>query len=312
MLKQFFTLLIAAVLISACGDSKKEPVVELKSFKDKLSYALGADHARAISESKDPNFPKYDLEAMVKGFEDGLYNENAFDDACKSTMKAFLGEDGMSFNTKEVKNGSNCIGKLSAGFFFEGWKQKRALNQIDLKKVLIGFEHGLRGVDSLIPRVEQGSMIQDFVLDLNKMNGMQLLETASKKPNALTTGSGLVVETLQPGNGASPILENDILVHYVLMNAYGDTLQSSFEMVEKFKQPLTPVSLLDMIPGWQEGIPLMKKGGKYRLYLPYHLAYGQEGRFNQQLGRYEIQPYESLVFYIELLNFGKKGSLKSK
>lgn len=310
MLKQLFISTLAGFLFVACGSDPKDKPVELKTFKDKLSYSLGADHAHAISESKDPNFSKYDLAEIVKGFEIGLQDENAFDDVCKATMKELLGEDGMTFNTAKAKTGSNCIGKLSASFFYQGWKQKDALDKIDMKMVLVGFEQGLRSIDTLVPRVEQGSMIQDFVVDLNKLNGIKMLEKVAQKPNTTTTASGLVLEKIQEGKGGSPLASDDILVHYILMNAHGDTLQSSFEMVDKYKQPLKPFSLLEMLPGWQEGIPMMKKGGKYHLYVPFHLAYGQQGMYNQQTGRYDIQPYETLAFYIELLDYGKAGTLK--
>jgi FKBP-type peptidyl-prolyl cis-trans isomerase len=53
----------------------------------------------------------------------------------------------------------------------------------------------------------------------------------------------------------------------------------------------------------------MKKGGKYRLYLPFQIAYGESGMFNPNTNSYDIQPYESLEFYIELINVGKPGSL---
>jgi FKBP-type peptidyl-prolyl cis-trans isomerase FklB len=78
------------------------------------------------------------------------------------------------------------------------------------------------------------------------------------------------------------------------------------------KQPLQAFNLTGVVAGWQEGFPLMKKGGIYKLYLPFHLAYGEEGMFNQQTQSYQIQPFESLVFYIELIDYGKAGSLTKK
>jgi FKBP-type peptidyl-prolyl cis-trans isomerase FkpA len=148
--------------------------------------------------------------------------------------------------------------------------------------------------------------------DMNKQNGISMLENAKKLKNTVSTSSGLVLETLQEGKGGNPSPSDDVLAHYILMNSSGDTLQSSFKMVELYKQKLTAFSLLSVVPGWTEGIPMMKKGGKYKLYLPFHLAYGEQGMFNPQTQSYDIQPFESLVFYIELLNYGKAGSLTSK
>lgn len=302
-----YTLLL--VVAASCGEGAGEKEeVKLTTFKDKLSYTLGADHARAISESGDPNFAKYDITEMLEGFKEGLKNEKAFDEDCKTTMNSLFGSTGTEFNEKYAKKGSNCIGKISGIFFSTGWKEKQAMSKIDMSKVLIGFEHGLRKIDTLVPRNEQSSMIQEFMTDLNKMNGAKMIEKARKKKNVTVTQSGMVLETLQEGKGGSPASGDDIMAHYILMNSLGDTLQSSFEMVEKYKQPLTGFSLLNVVPGWQEGIPMMKKGGKYKLYVPYHLAYGEQGMFNPQSGSYDIQPYESLTFYIELIDYGKPGS----
>lgn len=304
-------ILILSLSLVACSESKKQDILVLNTFKDKLSYTLGADHARAISESGDKNFNKYDLEEIVKGFKEGIKNEKAFDENCKATMKKLFGQSGTDFNKNYVKDGSNCIGKISGMFFTSGWKPKRAFDKINMEKVIIGFEHGLRKIDTIVPKAEQSSMIQNFIADLNKQNGIKMMENAKKLKNTKTTKSGIVLQTLSEGNGGSPASGDDVLAHYILMNALGDTLQSSFKMVELYKQPLNAFSLLSVVPGWQEGFPMMKKGGKYKLYIPFHLAYGEAGMFNPQTQSYDIQPYESLVFYIELINYGKPGSLSN-
>jgi FKBP-type peptidyl-prolyl cis-trans isomerase FkpA len=298
------------LLVFACGDnqSAEKPVV-LETFKDKLSYSLGADHARAISESGDPYFAKYDIEQMVKGFKSGLKDENAFDASCKDLMQKLYGANGQQFDSTYAKAGSECLGKLSGVIFMTSWKKKQAMDRMDLDKVAIGFKHGLLKTDTIIDAMEQGSMIQTFIEDLNKLNGNKLIEKAKQLPNTQATASGLVLETLVAGKGGSPAPGDDVLAHYILMNSLGDTLQSSFDMVTKYNQPLRAFSLAQVVPGWQEAMPMMQKGGKYRLYLPYHLGYGEQGMRNQQTGSYDIQPYETLKFYIELINYGKPGSL---
>ncbi|MGV3630714.1 MAG: FKBP-type peptidyl-prolyl cis-trans isomerase [Bacteroidota bacterium] len=309
-MKNLIIYSLLLVVAAACGNKTAEQeTIELKSFKDKLSYTLGADHARAISESGDPNFDKYDVDEILKGFREGLKNDKAFDQDCKSTMSSLFGQSGQEFNQKYAKQGSNCIGKISGIFFASGWKQKKAMSKIDMQKVLIGFEHGLRKADTLVPRTEQATMIQEFMADLNKMNGAALMEKAMNKKNVIVTQSGIVLETLKEGTGGKPAPGDDVLANYILMNSLGDTLQNSFEMAAKYNQPLKPFSLSEVVAGWQEGMPLMKKGGTYRLYIPFHLAWGEQGMFNPQTQSYEIQPYETVVFYIELLNYGKPGSL---
>ncbi len=310
-MRNSIVIVFSIFVLFSCSEGEKTPALTLNNFKEKLSYTLGADHARAISESGDQNFSKYDLTEIVSGFSEGLKDENSFDEDCKQTMKKLIGANG-GFDEKYAKAGSTCIGKISGIFFMSGWKQKNALSKIDMKFVKLGFEHGLKKIDTIVPRTEQATIVQNFMWDMNKQNGILMLEAAKKKKNTVATTSGLVLETLSPGTGGSPTASDDVLAHYILMNSSGDTLQSSFKMTEMYKQPLTPFSLMGVVPGWTEAFPMMKKGGKYKLYLPFHLAYGEQGMYNPQSQSYDIQPFESLVFYIEFLNFGKAGSLTKK
>ena len=309
MKKVLAPMLFLLLAVSACKEESSTEKIELNSASDRLAYSLGADHARSISESGDPYFNRYDVDEIVKGFETGLKNENAFDEDCKTTMNGLFGPTGQAFDTTYLKAGSLCLGKLSGMVFQTSWIKKGALDKIDLKNVVIGFRHGLTGADTVISKNDQSQIIQDFFEDLNKINGTKMLDNAKKKDNVEVTTSGIVLETIELGKGGKPAAGDDVLAHYILMNSMGDTLQSSFEMVEKYNQPLNPFSLGAVVPGWQEGMPMMNKGGKYKLYLPYNLAYGERGMFNQQTNNYDIQPYEALVFYIELIDYGKPGTL---
>lgn len=315
MKRSIFLFSLVLFASSACknnSEPQQAEKVDLSTFKDKLSYSLGADHAHSISESQDPFFDKYNVDELVKGFEEGLKDENAFDEACNQTMRNLYGPQGQRFDTAYVVKGSNCLGKLSGIVFQASWKKKGALEKIDIKKAIIGFRHGLIKADTIISRGEQAKMIQNFFEDLNKMNGNAMLEKAKQLPNVKVTPSGIIIETIEEGKGGSPSPTDDVLAHYILMNSMGDTLQSSFEMVEKYHQPLSPFSLQQVVRGWQEGMPMMKKGGKYFLYLPFNVAYGEQGMMNPQTKAYEIQPFESLKFYIELIDYGKQGTVAPK
>lgn len=311
-MKLLLSVFALILLFSNCAGDSSEEKVDLKTFKDKISYALGADHARAISESGDPNYDKYNFEKLIDGFIIGLKNSETFDKDCRNTLMKLYGENGREFHEKFSIHGSECVGKLSGSIFHASWKKNKALNKIDLEKVIIGFKHGIAKKDTLVKREEQAMMIQSFMFDVYKLNGLEMIEKAKKIKGALIHSSGIVVETIEQGTGTKPAKGDDVLAHYILMNATGDTLQNSYDIVKIYKQPLTAFSLNSVIPGWQEGMPLLNKGGKYKLYIPYHLAYGETGMYNPQSKSYDIQPYQSLVFFIELINHGKSGSLTKK
>ena len=106
------------------------------------------------------------------------------------------------------------------------------------------------------------------------------------------------METLRPGKGTQPSATDDVKVHYILTSALGDTVQNSYTMKnEAGIIEAVPLQLSGgVIPGWTYVLPKMKKGGLYRVYIPWDLAYGE------QQGR------ESLCFVIELIDHAKTGS----
>jgi FKBP-type peptidyl-prolyl cis-trans isomerase FkpA len=106
-------------------------------------------------------------------------------------------------------------------------------------------------------------------------------------PSAITTASGLVYHEIEAGTGESPTLESKVLVHYHGKFMDGKIFDSS---VEPVSFPLNQV-----IQGWQEGLQLMKVGGKGQFVIPSQLAYGDNGTT-------AIPPLATLVFDVKLLS----------
>jgi FKBP-type peptidyl-prolyl cis-trans isomerase len=111
------------------------------------------------------------------------------------------------------------------------------------------------------------------------------------RPGILVSETGLQYEILTEGEGARPGPSDVVRVNYQGALRDGTVFDSSYERDEPAEFPLTGV-----IPGWAEGIALMKVGGKSRLYIPSKLAYGPQGAANI------IPPYATLIFEIELLS----------
>lgn len=124
----------------------------------------------------------------------------------------------------------------------------------------------------------------------NKAAGEAFLAENAKKPNIVTTESGLQYEILKKGEGATPSATDNVTVHYKGTTIDGEEFDSSYSRGEPATFPLNRV-----IAGWTEGVQLMQEGAKYRFYIPSDLAYGTHGA-----GR-AIDPNATLIFDVELI-----------
>ena len=118
---------------------------------------------------------------------------------------------------------------------------------------------------------------------------LEALANAAKEKGATATASGLVIKTLKEGDGESPTINSKVRVHYTGTLADGTTFDSSVKRGEPVE-----FALKDVVQGWQEGIVMMKAGGKAKLTIPAALGYGEEGKSL-------IPPKATLIFEVELL-----------
>jgi len=123
----------------------------------------------------------------------------------------------------------------------------------------------------------------------NLVAGREFLEENIKKDGIKSTASGLQYEVIKEGEGAQPEATDVVEVHYHGTLLDGTVFDSSVDRGETTSFPLNRV-----IPGWTEGLQLMKEGGKYRFFIPYDLAYGERG------AGADIKPYSTLIFEVEL------------
>jgi FKBP-type peptidyl-prolyl cis-trans isomerase FklB len=120
--------------------------------------------------------------------------------------------------------------------------------------------------------------------------GEQFLAENGQRAEVTTLESGLQYEILQEGDGPIPADTNRVTVHYTGKLLDGTVFDSSVER----GQPAT-FGVTQVIKGWVEALQLMPKGSKWRLFIPYDLAYGERGAGQK------IPPYSMLIFDVELL-----------
>ena len=122
--------------------------------------------------------------------------------------------------------------------------------------------------------------------------GRKFLETNASKEGVTVLESGLQYEVLAEGDGINmPKLEDNVTTHYHGTLMDGTVFDSSVDRGEPASFPVNGV-----IKGWTEALQLMSVGSKWKLYVPYDLAYGERGAGPQ------IGPYSTLVFEVELIS----------
>jgi FKBP-type peptidyl-prolyl cis-trans isomerase FkpA len=104
--------------------------------------------------------------------------------------------------------------------------------------------------------------------------------------------SGIFYKVINPGAGATPGVCSNVTVKYIGRLSTGAAFDSSYA---RYPDGIT-FALGELIPGWQLGIPLVKKGGSIILYIPPSLGYGSAGSPPQ------VPPNSNLVFNIELVD----------
>lgn len=133
----------------------------------------------------------------------------------------------------------------------------------------------------------------DFVLNKSlkaKEEGEAFLAENAKRPGVKVTPSGLQYEVLDATLGQKPKATDTVRVHYEGTLIDGTVFDSSYKRGESISFALNQV-----IAGWTEGLQLMSVGSKYKLFIPYHLGYGEHG------AGASIPPYAALIFTVELL-----------
>lgn len=127
-----------------------------------------------------------------------------------------------------------------------------------------------------------------------KKEGAAFLEENKKRNGVVTLPSGLQYEVITQGTGEKPAPDAQVKVHYQGALLDGTIFDSSIQRGE----PIV-LGLGNVIAGWTEALQLMPVGSKYKLFIPSHLAYG-----DQQAGPL-IRPGSTLIFDVELLEIMK-------
>lgn len=176
---------------------------------------------------------------------------------------------------------------------------RSGVEELNYPAFIKGMKDAFEKEDLKIEREAQNQIIQGYLGSLrekrNKKNleeGESFLQENKKKANVETTGSGLQYEVIEEGDGESPDQYDTVKVHYTGTNIDDEVFDSSVDREEPVEFPVNRV-----IPGWTEGLQLMKEGAKYKFFIPAELGYGERAPQGS-----DIEPNQALIFEVELLD----------
>lgn len=178
----------------------------------------------------------------------------------------------MAYNAKQIK-GVEINTKAFTQAFSESFAKE------DLTKELEQADAYLRNYMMNVLPAKQKEASDKFMTELEKNSKVK------------KTDSGLMYEVVTEGDVAvMPTPTDTVVVNYTGTLIDGEKFDSSYDRNEPAKFPLNGV-----IAGWTEGLQLIGKGGKIKLYIPSNLAYGDQGQLGNQ----------TLIFDVELLDVKK-------
>jgi len=134
------------------------------------------------------------------------------------------------------------------------------------------------------------------VAEANLAKGTEYLASKGLEEGVTALPGGLLYEVLHDGDGPKPGSRDIVVARYTGKHIDG----SVFDATDPAGDPVT-FALQEVVPAWQQALPLMKAGSKWRIHVPPALGYGEQG------SPPAIQPNEVLVFEIELVASRPQG-----
>ena len=325
---------VGAFLLTSCGGNST-PKASLKTDVDSISYAYGVsladqglmqyleqlgivqsateiefEYQRKITEADSTQ--KVILEKELKSKVDSLNKVNApkLNDFVKGLKEALNAGEKKSSYIQGLSIGNQIAQQMVPQFnslvFAADTTQK--VNNDQLISGLIG---ALNNKELAMSKMDATAFVQNRMeaaqkesqlkgeADLKALNkdaieeAEKFLQENAEKEGVVVLPSGLQYEIIKKGNGAIPTSNDQVKVHYHGTLLDGTVFDSSVDRNEPAVFGVTQV-----IPGWTEALLLMPLGSKWKLYIPYDLAYGADDRG-------AIKPFSTLIFDVELLGIEK-------
>ena len=190
---------------------------------------------------------------------------------------------------------SYAIGMLDGNFF-----KMQGITEVNAQLLGKGFDDILKGKALMSPEQADQLIRREMQRMAQKKNqstideGVKFMAENGKRAGVKQTASGLQYEVLKEGSGPKATLADLVKVHYVGTLLNGQQFDSSRDRGQPYETRLDAV-----ISGWTEVLQLMSQGDRYKVWIPYQLAYGNQGSG-------QIPGGAALVFDMELVEIVKQ------
>ena len=168
--------------------------------------------------------------------------------------------------------------------------------KFDLATVVAAMKDVAKGDTSVMTRQQAMDFIQEYYMVRkpridSAANADFLAQVEKDNKNVKKTESGLLYEIVREGEGAKPDSADNVFVTYKLSDRKGNVIED-----RSAEGDTTKLNMARVIPGWAEGLKMIGKGGKIKLWVPSNLGYGSRPK-----GR-RIPANSVLVFDVDLLD----------
>ena len=201
-----------------------------------------------------------------------------------------------TLSAQKLKNNADSL-SYAIGVEYATQLKKTGFKDTDIKIMVAAMEDVFANKEPKITSKQANVMYKlesrkrkELVNIERKEEGERFLAENAKRPEVKSLSDGIQYEVLKPGSGPKPEKGGDVKIHYEGKLLDGTVFDSSYE-----RGTPNSFNLKRLIKGWQVALPEMKVGEKWRIYIPYNMAYGERGAGQ------DIKPYSALIFDIELL-----------
>lgn len=221
--------------------------------------------------------------------------EGSGEGASNVALQSEIDSVSYAIGVSQAKNVQNQFAEANGSAFIMGFR-----DVLDSAEMKLTDEESQAVIQAFFQKKQQEEMakrqkeMEEMYSGL-KEEGEKFLEENKSNEGIQVTESGLQYKVIKAGSGQSPVMGDEIVAHYTGTFPDGTVFDSSVERGE----PATFV-VGQVIPGWNEGLQLMKEGAKYMFYLPQELGYGSTPNPNSP-----IKPFQVLVFGVELIKVNK-------